>query len=73
MGLAGVVGSLSGRLQIADHADQTLRQVSRGGGQAELFLVLPEAIKKHRLEQVISSRCLAVAALTSKALHRASL
>ena len=28
----------------ADHADQTLRQVSRGGGQAELFLVLPEAI-----------------------------
>ena len=44
MGLAGVVGSLSGRLQIADHADQTLRQVGRGGGQAELFLVLPEAI-----------------------------
>ena len=44
MGLAGVVGSLSGRLQIADHADQTLRQVSRGVGQAELFLVLPEAI-----------------------------
>ena len=44
MGLAGVVGSLSGRLQIADHADQTLRQVSWGGGQAELFLVLPEVI-----------------------------
>lgn len=44
MGLAGVVGSLSGRLQIADHADQALRQVSRGGGQTELFLVLPEAI-----------------------------
>ena len=44
MGLAGVVRSLSVRLQIADHADQTLRQVSRGGGQAELFLVLPEAI-----------------------------
>ena len=44
MGLAGVVGSLSGRLQIADHADQTLRQVSWAGGQAELFLVLPEAI-----------------------------
>ena len=41
MGLAGVVGLLSGRLQIAD---QTLRQVSRGVGQAELFLVLPEAI-----------------------------
>lgn len=44
VGLAGVVGSLSGRLQIADQADQTLRPVSRGGGQAELFLVLPEAI-----------------------------
>ena len=44
MGLAGVVGSLSGRPQIAGQSDQTLRPLCRGGGKAELFLVLPEAI-----------------------------
>lgn len=44
MRLVGVVGSLPGRLQIAGQTDQMFRPVSRGSGQAELFLTLPEVI-----------------------------